>query len=375
MGKKKLTVLHIFSGDLWGGAEVMVFNLLRRLNEASDIQVLALGLNEGILVEKLRETGVQTHVVPERDSSFWRILWKAYLLLKDREIDVIHAHRYKENVLGFLLSRLLRRGKLVTTLHGWSERTYAKGKRADVYIKVKEWLNFLLLKGFFERVVSVSKEVKETLVRYHGFDEKRIMVIHNGIPSVHGLRPDRDQQNGQIHIGSVGRLVPVKNYELFLEVAARVTKGVGNVRFSLLGNGPERERLIQKAKDLRISDHVTFVEAQRDPSEYYAGLDIYLNTSRHEGIPLSILEAMAHGKPVVAPEVGGIPEIISNGTNGVLVKTDDPEKFAAACLLLASDAEMRRRMGEKAQKRVKEAFIEEVMANCYRELYDAVSAR
>src|SRR3989442_6144012 len=116
-----MTVLHIFSGDLWAGAEVVIFNLLSRLHKEDGPRVVALSLNEGVLVDKLRAAGIVTHVIPEARHSFVGILWRAARPLKGTPIAVIHSHRYKENLPAWLLAGRPAVRKRITTHYGLPE--------------------------------------------------------------------------------------------------------------------------------------------------------------------------------------------------------------------------------------------------------------
>lgn len=357
------TVLHLFSGDLWAGAEVMVFHLLSELRKREGLKIVALSLNEGMLAEKLRNAEIETHVISEADHSFAAILSKARQVLKGRKVHVVHSHRYKENLLAFLLAKWIGAPRLVTTLHGLSEPV-------DLKIRV----NYFVLKHFFTRVVAVSREIDQVLVQKYGFRREKIDVIYNGVPAPPvSLRGD--SRNGSFHIGTVGRMAPVKDYNLFLEVAADVARRTDRVRFSILGDGPLKKELIRRAKELKIEERVAFLPPRPDPFSYYQSLDLYLSTSRHEGIPLSVLEAMASGKPVVAPRVGGLPEMISHGEQGLLMEDREPQNFSEACLRLLRDEALRRGMGENASRRVAASFSHSRMAASYFDLYQRNRAR
>jgi glycosyltransferase involved in cell wall biosynthesis len=219
--------------------------------------------------------------------------------------------------------------------------------------------------------------MKAVLVQLYSFKKEGVCVIHNGIPI-----PQEDHSNASlqhhrkdegrdrfIRIGSVGRLVPVKDYDLFLDIAAAMKQKFQGVRFSILGDGPLKEQLRSKAARLDILDCVVFHSSKVNPFPYYASLDIYLNTSLHEGIPLSILEAMACGKPVVAPGVGGISEIIDNGKSGILVDERRAELFVEACLRLIEDHKYRKDISANARKQVESQFNDVSMANSYSILY------
>jgi glycosyltransferase involved in cell wall biosynthesis len=366
-----MTVVHVFSGDLWAGAEVMISHLLPASQRAG-LRVMALALNEGTLVDHLRRQGVETYVVHESRHSFAPLLMRAARLLRTKGDIVLHAHRYKENVLAWLLSRWGGARALITTLHGLPEPAPlgATSWRRTVG-RLDQWL----LRSRFTRVVAVSEELKRVLVGRFGVSADRLAVIWNGVPL-----PPRDatagsRRQGPFHIGSVGRLVPVKGFELALETVALLRRDLGHVRLSILGGGPLRERLEARARELGILDCLDLRRPEIDPLPFYRSLDAYLNTSLHEGMPLSVLEAMACSRPVIAPRVGGIPEAVRDGQEGFLLDVRDPEAFAARCRTLLADASLREVMGDRARDRVRTCFSVERMAQAYAEIYECAYAR
>jgi glycosyltransferase involved in cell wall biosynthesis len=363
-----ITVLHIFSGDLWAGAEGVIFNLLERLKDEPDVNVVALSLNEGILTSKLRHAGIETYVISEAENSFGTILPKAVRILRTRRIGIIHSHGYKANLLAFLLAKFTAVKCLVTTLHGLCEPPI-QGPIGEKGTHLQIKLDYFITNHFFNRIVAVSREIKNVLVQRYGFNQDTVDVIHNGIAVPPGLPSSRSSAAGKFHIGTVGRMMPLKDFNLFLEVAAAVKKQADNVRFSILGDGPLRSELIRKSAELKIADCVEFLGAKADPFPYYKSLDLYLNTSVHEGIPLSILEAMALGRAVVAPGVGGIPEIISHGEDGLLVDGRSPGEYAQLCLKLMEDRDLRTNIGNRAAKKVATYFSSSRMAASYLQLY------
>ncbi len=366
--RSQLTVLHVFSGDLWAGAEVMIFHLLSKLKDCDKLRIIAISLNEGTLADKLKAKGIETFVIPEMAHSFTRMFFKAYKLIKGKKIDIIHSHRYKENLLALLLAKSLGVERLITTLHGLSEPS--NRPKGQIQMSLRTRMDYFALNHFFTRVVAVSHEIKDLLIERYGFSDGKVEAIYNGIELPYSSScPPPGSPNGVFHIGTVGRLVPVKDFGLFLDVAAEIMKQTDKVRFSILGSGPLKEQLIRKAKDLKIEEYVEFMSPITDPFSYYQSLDIYLSTSLHEGIPLSILEAMACGKPVVAPKVGGIPEIVCDEENGFLIEKRSPVSFAAVCLELVNNGAQRVRMGEACMKKAKDHFSSSRMAERYERLY------
>lgn len=359
------TILHVFSGDLWAGAEVMVCSLLRELKKRGEWQIIALSLNEGQLTQKLRDAGIEVHVISEESHSFPVILLKGLRQCKGKGIKLIHSHRYKENLLSFILAKCLGVSKLVATLHGLPDPGLGFSRWTT------ELNNFLMRKGF-GITITVSAELKNALVSQHAFSLKQVEVIHNGVEipyAIASATASMKHRSEMLHIGTVGRMVPVKDFSLFLDVAANILSCTKNVRFSILGEGPLKDKLVHQARILKISDHVDFLQPREDPYPYYQSLDVYLNTSIHEGIPMSILEAMACGKPVVAPRVGGIPEIITDGIEGILINSRDARSFEQGCLRLLDSQDVMRRLGINGRKRVMTNFSSDEMARKYHELY------
>lgn len=347
----------------------MIFNLLSRLQHAPRVRLTALSLNEGVLTEKLREAGIETWVIPESTHSMPSILVKAFRLFRHRSFDIVHSHRYKEHVLAVLLARSLGVRGLVATLHGLSEMPTA-------LLPPRPALDCAILKRYFTRVVAVSREVARTLTDTYRFDPARVDVIANGVPVLGGAEEPMLPRPGGFHIGTVGRLVPVKDFNLFLEMAAAILRQTDDdVRFSILGDGPLRSALSRTVRDLNLQNSVDLLAPRADPESYYRSLDVYVNTSRDEGLPLSVLEAMACGIPVVAPLVGGIPEIIADGVEGFLVRSRRPTEFAGSCVTLIKDRDLRITMGRNASMRARLHYSDRRMAECYEELYVTCGSR
>lgn len=365
----RVRVLHIVSGDRWAGAERMVTTLLKQLAKRSDVEVLALSLNEGILTSALRAEGIETQVMPESECMFHDLVRQAAAHYQDRGIDVIHAHRNKENLLACCISKRCRVKRLVTTLHGLSE---ARGGSTLGRLRryLLERLDDRLLRHMFDSIVAVSEDIRRTVLS-RGYAQAQVTVIHNGIDLPTWTAAPRGPSK-PIRIGSVGRFVPVKDFRLFIMVGKALLEAGEDVHLALLGEGPLKEELEAVVIRERLDKVISFVDPCLDPSEFYRSLDLYLNTSSHEGIPLSILEAMSWGTPVVAPAVGGIPEIVRDQEEGLLVPTRKPTAFSDACRRVMHDHECYRDMGRRARKRVETEFASDKMADAYRALYGSL---
>jgi len=361
---RRLKVLTLVSGDLWAGAEAMACNLLRRLKEYENLDISVIILNPGRLADELRSSSLKVHVIDENLNSFWNIFRKIREIIGGSPPDIIHSHRYKENLLALLISGCSRGIKLVSSQHGLPELDQ---EMSTINQRLKTRINFWTLSRFFT-TVAVSNDIRNIMVNRFGFREDKVEVIHNGIelpPS-----PSPRGNSGPLVIGSSGRLFPIKDYPLMVEIAREViANGAEDVRFELAGDGPERPALEALVKCNGLGTCFIFKGHQSDMDLFYRGLDVYLNTSVHEGIPMTILEALAHGLPVIAPAVGGIVEIIDDGTQGFLIGSRTPEDFAKKCLRLRDNRDERERFGRAARGKAEQAFTAAKMAEQYYQIY------
>jgi len=370
---QKIKVVHIISGDLWAGAEVMAFNLISSLIGSSDLHITIILLNEGRLAEELRNLGLIVHIINEKLLNFVEILQKTQTIIYRNSSDIIHTHRYKENLLAFLISKRCRNIKLIATQHGLPETTGTNPSIADCF---KYRVNFFLLSRYFDKTVAVSSDIRSTLINHFKFKAKYIEVVHNGIQlppaqllGKEGARP--------FVIGSSGRLFPVKDYPLMVEIAKAITKDdKADIHFELAGEGPEMATLEAMIKCNGLQSKFILRGHQDDMDSFYKRLSIYLNTSLHEGIPMAILEAMAHGLPVIAPAIGGINEILANGSEGFMIAGRNPQNFAVKCLQLNGDNELWERMSMAARKKAEQTFSAGRMSESYRQIYtESVSTK
>jgi L-malate glycosyltransferase len=357
-----LKVCHLISGDLWAGAEVMVFSLLRELQELPELELSVVVLNEGRLAEELRNLEIVMRVIDERRVSFPKLVLEARAFMRQRSFQVIHSHRYKENIITFLARG--RQAKAVATQHGMPETGHGMFSIASQFVSK---IDCYLLSKRFDKLVGVSSNIQRHFLGC-GARPDRLCVIHNGIslPRIYqrSLKP-------VIAVGSAGRFFPVKDYPLMVEIARIISENKAQVRFELAGDGPGRDGLEKLITDYGLSRLFRLCGQITEMDGFYTGLDVYLNTSLHEGIPMSILEAMSHGLPVIAPRVGGIVDIIEDGVNGFLVSSRSPEEFAEKCIML-QNAELRKKMGKAARAKVEESFSAKAMAQQYHRVYKEV---
>ncbi|MHA1284843.1 MAG: glycosyltransferase family 4 protein [Promethearchaeota archaeon] len=360
--RKNIKILYLISGDLWAGAEVVTFNLLKKLkNNKLTIKVVV--LNEGKFAKVVNKIGIDTIILDENKLSFWEIFERLKSIVYYDSPDILHSHRYKENILAYLVSRR-KNIKLLTTIHGMPEIYQAKN---NVKYKIISKINFFILSKYFHRVISVSNNIKNILLESFGFNPEKITVIHNGIEIPKIISKEKNRNS--FIIGSAGRLFPVKNYPLFIKIAKQLRNLSDKFYFELVGEGPEYYNLKKLVKTFKIEDSFFIKKFTDNMRDFYNGLDLYINTSFHEGIPLTILEAMSYGIPVVASNVGGINEIILNGVNGYLVDSKNPDDYLKICYNLFKDSTICKRIGTIGRKSIIDKFSSNNMTNQYLEVY------
>ena len=363
-----MRICHLISGDLWAGAEVMALRLISVLAEEKGVEISAVLLNEGKLARELKNLGVTVDVVDETRFDFFKIKKRLDEILMKFHPDIVHTHRLKENILGYLSSR--KAGwdiSLICTQHGLDE------PESSWKWKFLSGVNRHVLSRHFRNIVAVSEDIRITLSEKYGLPSEILVVIHNGTEIPAEITPDR--ANHPFTIGSAGRFFPVKDFPFLVEVAAEVYRNAKDVRFELAGEGPEIHSVTERIRRCGLQNVFQLKGFMENMSDFYEGLDLYINTSLHEGFPMSILEAMSHGLPVVAPIEGGIKEAVTDGIHGFLIGGRDPKRYAQKCLEIYTDRKMRQSMGIASKEKAISEYSIRTMAGKYYELYAKILSK
>ncbi len=373
-----MKICHLISGDLWAGPEVQVHSLLVSLRGVPYLDISVITLNEGKLAENLRQSGFEVRVIEESEHAFFKILGLLKKELKGKEIDILHTHRYKENMLGGMIKRRCKIGRLVQTVHGLSEPfTGIKKLKINLYSKWNQYFT----SNYFDKVLTVSFDMQEKLSRIIAAD--KLITIHNAINisrlnverSADEVKEELGISKGHPIIGSVGRMVPIKGYDVFLKAAQLILEVRPQTRFILAGDGPLKSELERKAANMGLRSAVKFLGFRSDILEIINCFDIFVVSSYYEGIPIALLEAMALNKATVATRVGGIEEIIEDNVSGFLVESGDAEGIASVCVKLLDNAQIRGKVEIEAKKRIAEEFSVEIQKERVLKLYNELMNR
>jgi glycosyltransferase involved in cell wall biosynthesis len=369
---KTINVCHLASGDLWAGAEVQLATLIAGLTKFQDVRLTVILLNSGILADRLGECGIPVRILEERSHNAVQLLFQIRRILSEERFDILHTHRYKENILGGLAGTMAGVPHQIRTVHGMAEPFVGfKSLKSRVY----RMLDTLVTRTRINKSIAVSCDIERQLAAKYGAD--RVVMIHNGIdcerlqlttsPAVVRQRLGVDVTHKLI--GSVGRLTPVKGYQYLLGAFRRIAERDSQVRLVLVGDGPERQRLGSLAKEYGIDKKVVFYGFTSDVGEILAALDVFVLSSLHEGISISLLESLALGIPSVVTAVGGNPEVVRHNETGLLVPPLDEPALADAIVSLLDNPGRAAAMREAGKKLVETEFSKDAMATRVHTLY------
>ncbi|KJS68820.1 MAG: hypothetical protein JL50_03985 [Peptococcaceae bacterium BICA1-7] len=279
--------------------------------------------------------------------------------------DIVHAHGSKAGLVGRPAALLAGVPAVVMTAHNSIFHQHLPGWKVSLFAASERFLA-----GYTTRIIAVSEALRRELIDREGVRPERVVTVYNGIvPEVFCARPDREYLErvtgapaGRKVVGTVARLAPQKGLKYLLGAASRLTARGEDLNFVLVGDGPLRGELEKEVRDLNLSGRVFFTGQRMDVHRLMPCFDIFVLPSVSEGLPLTILEAMASGRPVISTRVGGIPEVIEDGVSGLLVNPGDAEGLARAIGFFAGDEEISRRMGGQARDRVIKNFSARKMA-------------
>jgi len=362
-----MKILHLISSQGFYGAENVVAALAR------DHQLSGNSVRIGVfdnthtaqnnVADEFESRGLQVIRIRCRSRLDFATVRRIREIIAIQGINLVHSHGYKSDFYALLAGRRLGI-PLVGTSHHWTHQTRA--------VRVYEFLDGLTLRRF-DAVVAVSQVIAGQL-RETGVPTDKITVIDNGIDltpfnSAAPVLKSELNAKDQLLIGTVGRLVEQKGMIYFLTAAKQLLKEFPNLTFVIVGDGPDLGKLQQMAKELHIENKVRFTGVRYDMANVYASLDVFALASIEEGMPMTLLEAMASRLPVAATAVGAVPQIVIPGETGMLVKARDAAEMAQAIAALLRDPALRERLGANGQRKVHERFSSQVMSQNYYQLY------
>jgi glycosyltransferase involved in cell wall biosynthesis len=324
--------------------------------------------------ERARSAGVDYVEVRERHSADPAIWGPLKRLAAERQVDVVHAHEYKTDLLAWALSRRLRMG-LMATAHGWTG--HSSRERLVYYPADKRLL------ARYPLVLAVSSQVRSELID-HGADPSRVRVLLNGID--HRLfrrsanraaeaRAAYGGEKGELLVGAIGRLEPQKRFDLLIDAVHRLRTEYPRLRLLIAGEGSERGALENLIHAYGAGRWCQLLGHLDDVIFFHHALDLFVQSSIYEGTPNVVLEAMALETPVVATDAGGTSELIRKGVDGIIVRKADRRALEEGLREALSDVDARRSRAEAARRRVETDLSFERRVRILDDIYESMAAR
>lgn len=344
------------------GAEVMLENLVMALiKDGYELGVVSLFNEQSAITKRLHSQDVPVRYMNKRRGLDLKMISSLYKLFINEKPDVIHTHRYAMQYVipAAVLARVPIR---VHTIHNVADKEVGKLQRK------LHWYFFEFLKVI---PVAISPLVKNTVIEEYGFSENKIPMIYNGIDLKKCLIKEQYQHENVLKIINVGRFTEQKNQIGLIESFKIVNEKAPNTVLQLIGEGELEKELRHKVKELELENVVEFLGLQPNIYQYLYQADIFVLPSSWEGMPITIIEAMATGLPIVATKVGGVPDMVEEGITGLLVEKNI-NQVAEALLKLVYDSKLREKIGNEAKKSAKR-FSSEEMALKYSTLYKLVN--
>ena len=365
------------SGDLWAGAAVQIHQVAKALVGRKRFLVRAALLNPGRLEDELRALGIEVEVLDERLRSNWWMVRRLFRLISEFGPDLVHVNDYKFQVLVTAACLTLpRRPALIRTYHSRPSRWPGL---AGLKVAAFQRLDLLSLRHRTSRVITVSRDLERELASKLG--SATIVTVPNGVPVDTAQPSDKGEVRERwgipphcVWIGTGIRLEDIKNPALLVEAAAILAESGARFVMSIFGEGRLEPQLRAGIAERGLDGKVVLHGHRDDLVEIMGAWDVFVLGSRHEGMPMVLLEAMSLGVPPVCTRVGGIAEIVEDGVSGALVAANDAPAMASALKALCDDREKREATGRAAARRVRERFSIEATVDRYCGIYGDVLA-
>lgn len=355
--QKRISVAHVIGSLNYGGAENQVVQLLNRLNPCRLEKYLVTFKNvDGVNSRALSHDITAVNVHLKRWGQIGCII-RLYRLFSGLMLDVVQSHMFHANLYVTIAARMAGVPVILTTEHGknlWKTPIHHLIERS-------------IISPLVSMRVAVSNDIRQIRIKTADVPRDKITVITNCVEIPENI--GKHQTKEMLRIGTVGRLVPAKDYGTLITAFKKLIKDGLNIDLIFVGDGSERSKLESMVQELGIAGYVTFTGFQGNVNSFLSDFDVFALSSIREGIPVAMLEAMAMSVPVVATKVGGIPEVIQDNIDGLLVDSRNPEMIADALKRLIQDSSLRTRIGKAGRKKVECLFSCKAICRQYEELY------
>ncbi len=384
---EKTKILYLITKSNWGGAQKYVFELSTYMNKGQDVVVAfggtgGKGALSGKLATALENAGVRTVMIPSlsRDIHIFdepKVFFELLRLYSKERPDIIHLNSSKIGGLGSLAARIYcflkpktqnLKPKVIFTVHGLASNEDWRGSFQKIAIKVLSWLTII----FSDKVICINKKDFEQAKNWP-FIKNKLELIYIGISTEEKksfIKIEEKPADAPIQIGTISELTKNKGLTYAIDAISKIKDR--NIIFSIISEGEERKNLEEQIKKQGLEEKVKLLGFKENAGAYIGIFDIFLLASVKEGLPYSILEAGLAKLPVIATQVGGIPEIIEDGVSGLLVEPKDPYAIRNALEKLLDNPALRKSLGQNLSKVVKQKFSLDKMIEETEKIYSNI---
>jgi glycosyltransferase involved in cell wall biosynthesis len=366
MEDKKIKIFYLIASCEIGGTERMLYLLAKGLDRKIYEPVITVLSGSGEFTEQLRQTDFRLYVLNLRKAPLSVI--KLFQLIKKESPDILHSFLFAGNLLGRIFGKIAGVPVVISAQ-----------RSVDAWRKWYHWILDRITSCLPDIIISNSFAGKKILTEKSRINPNRIIVISNGIKS----EPEAKEVSRKTLgiegncpvVGTVGNLRKAKGHVFLIKAASKVIEKMPEVKFVIVGQGELRNSLEEKTEQEKIEDNFIFPGFIQNARDIMRIFDVFVFPSLWEGCPVSLLEAMDEGKPVVAFSVGDIPFIIKDGENGFLAEPRDYRTLSRKILQLLADGKLRSKLGDNARKTVREKFTLAEMIEKHSALYQKLLDR
>ncbi len=384
MNPKKIRIVNIITRLELGGPPILVIDILQRLNKKRFESSIVTGItidNRYDMIGFARDKDIRVFTMPSLVRNVHPLkdvisLIKLALFLKKEKYDIIHCHTSKGGFIGRLAAKLAGARIIIYSPHGDIFEGYFCKLVTDFFVLLEKFAA-----RFTDKIINLSKIEIERFLEHGIGTKQQLKHIYNGIDIKYyerttasnlKKREEFSLSKDDFVCATVGRLVPVKGHTYLIKAIQKVVNVIPKAKFLFVGDGELKSELSEEIKSLGLQENIFLLGARRDIATILSSVDIFLLPSINEGFGMVLIEAMAAKKPVIATNVGGIPEIVIDGKTGILVPPKNTEGFSSAIIKLYNNPELSRRMGLAGYRRAKNIFNIETtvreLENLYSEL-------
>ncbi|MDD5433306.1 MAG: glycosyltransferase family 4 protein [Candidatus Pacebacteria bacterium] len=372
-------ILQIITLSEWGGAQRVVFDLADNLDKEKFEVEVACG-PDGLLIEKLEGRNIKVHIIKDLKRSISPLSdVKAFLalkkLIKKGQFDIVHCHSAKAGFLGRMAAKQAGVKKIFYTVHSWgfyNQEEYGLMEKTFVLLEK-------ISAVFTTKIICVANKVMVDGIKRKITRPAKLLAIKNGIDfnvanKRDELRKSYNLKPNDVVCAMVARLAYPKNPLFFLQIAREVVKENDKTKFVLVGDGPIKEECQNFIKKEKLEEKVLLLgeKSPVEARELFFAFDVFVLTSKFEGMPITILEAMFASLPVIASNVGGISELVDSEKGGFLIKNNYFGEAKERFEYLIKNPQLRKQMGEYNLQKARADFTLNKMVEQYEDLYNSL---